>query len=173
MTTRTALQKPLAAIAAAVLLLLLACEEMPAPGAEPDPPAPPARNDLNPPVWILGTWSSCTPVPGGVEVEEDSTWWLFTADSVQSATYRFGLEDYEIDYTDPAYTVTDANLSPSRYEITGAVPDRHGNIVMVRHTFYSISTYRASVSSEINGRRLYLLLCLQSRLVGGMPRIHG
>lgn len=117
-----------------MLLLLLACEEMPAPGEEPDPPAPPARNDLNPPVWILGSWRSCTPVPGGVEVDEDSTWWLFTADSVQSATYRFGLEDYEIDYTAPAYTVTDAR-SPSRYEITGAVPDRHGNIVMVRHTF--------------------------------------
>ena len=163
-TARTALQKPLAAIAAAVLLLLLACEEMPAPGEEPDPPAPPARNDLNPPVWILGSWRSCTPVPGGVEVDEDSTWWLFTADSVQSATYRFGLEDYEIDYTDPAYTVTDAR-SPSRYEITGAVPDRHGNIVMVRHTFYSISTYRASVSSEINGFGGDLLLCLQSRAV--------
>ena len=173
------LQKLAAAIAAAVLLLLLACEEMPAPGVPDDPP-PPARNDLNPPGWLLGGWSTCTAVPGGVEVSSDDDVWIFTADSVESVTVWYAGNDednelgrHEIDYTAPAYTVTDDVLLGD-YVITGSVPDRHGTIVMVRHTFSSsaFSTYRATVSSTINGQRQSFgrgrLLCLLSLPAAGL-----
>ena len=74
MTTRTALQKLAAAIAAAGALLLLACEDPATNGADPDPDPPAAA--VSPPSWILGTWTNCVDVGSSLNVS-----WTFTADN--------------------------------------------------------------------------------------------
>ena len=107
-----------------------ACED-PALGANPDPPA--ATHALNPPSWILGTWTNCVDVGSSLNLS-----WTFTDNNAvstgQSITVDYAELSESADVTDASgatwyrlEATADGTTTVYRFRARGAPPaaDQH------------------------------------------------